>query len=416
MYATFHQTPWQLRRLAVGTISIVLAAVLLYPRAVVAADSTTAPTRTVTMVYLGKAYDEPPPLSLMQKVLTDEGIEGARLATRDDNQTGRFLGIKFVLEEDIVPAGGGVAAKAKQILAHGPAIIIADLEAPDLLAVADLPEAKNAIIFNIRSSDERLRQEDCRFNLFHIIPDWAMRADALAQYMVWKKWSRWFLLKGDLPSDKEYVAAVERAAQRFGGKIVDEKTYKFATGAARSDTGYQQIQTQMPEATEGAGSYDVVWVADTDQAFGEYVPYRTYDPKPVVGTQGLIAVAWHPSYEQYAGMQLHDAFERFAKRDMTERDYTAWLAVRAVGEAATRSGKDDVQGLRDYLLSDAFTVAGDKGEGMSFRTWDHQLRQPILIAGPRDVVSISPQQGFLHPKFLTDTLGYDQPESKCKFH
>jgi ABC transporter substrate binding protein (PQQ-dependent alcohol dehydrogenase system) len=115
-------------------------------------------------------------------------------------------------------------------------------------------------------------------------------------------------------------------------------------------------------------------------------------------------------------MQLHDAFERFAKRDMTERDYTAWLAVRVIGEAATRSGKNGIEDLRDYMLSDAFTVAGDKGVGMNFRKWDHQLRQPVLIAGPRDIVSISPQEGFLHPKFLTDTLGYDQPETKCKFH
>ncbi len=369
----------------------------------------------VRIIYLGKTYTEPPHLSLMDKVLTDEGIAGARLGVQDDNRTGSFLGEKFELTEDVVAADGDVVAKAKEILAQGPAIIISDLKAADLLAVADLPQAKDALIFNIRSSDDKLRQEDCRANVFHIIPDWAMRADALAQYLIWKKWDRWFILKGNLPSDQEYAAAVERAAGRFGGKVVDEKTYKFETGAARSDTGYQQIQTQMPEATQGAGSYDVVWVADTDQAFGEYVPYRTYDPKPVVGTQGLTAVAWHPSYEQYAGMQLHDAFERFDKRDMTERDYTAWLAARAIGEAATRSGKIDVKDLRDYLLSDAFTVAGDKGEGMNFRKWDQQLRQPILIAGPRDVVSISPQQGFLHPKYLTDTLGYDQPESKCKF-
>jgi hypothetical protein len=28
---------------------------------------------------------------------------------------------------------------------------------------------------------------------------------------------------------------------------------------------------------------------------------------------------------------------------------------------------------------------------------------------------MSPQEGFLHPKNLTDTLGYDEPETKCKF-
>jgi ABC transporter substrate binding protein (PQQ-dependent alcohol dehydrogenase system) len=171
----------------------------------------------------------------------------------------------------------------------------------------------------------------------------------------------------------------------------------------------------MPEVTQGAPAHDVVWVVDTTEHFGEYVPYRDYDPRPVVGSQGLIAVAWHRSYEQYAGTQMQHRFERFAKRVMTERDYAAWIAVRAIGEAVTRSGKTELAGIRDYLLSDAFTVAAFKGQGLSFRSWDHQLRQPMLITGARSLVSMSPQDGFLHPKFLTDTLGYDEPETKCKF-
>jgi YVTN family beta-propeller protein len=36
----------------------------------------------------------------------------------------------------------------------------------------------------------------------------------------------------------------------------------------------------------------------------------------------------------------------------------------------------------------------------------------MLITGARSLVSMSPQEGFLHPKFLTDTLGYDEPETK----
>jgi len=171
----------------------------------------------------------------------------------------------------------------------------------------------------------------------------------------------------------------------------------------------------MPEVTQGASGHDVVWVADTVEGFGEYVPYRTYEAKPVVGTQGLIAVAWHRSYEQYAGMQMQNRFERFAKRVMTERDYSAWVALRSVGEAVTRSGKTGVPKLREFILSPAFTVAAFKGEGLSFRPWDHQLRQRMLITGARSLVSMSPQEGFLHPKFLTDTLGYDEPETKCKF-
>ena len=65
------------------------------------------------------------------------------------------------------------------------------------------------------------------------------------------------------------------------------------------------------------------------------------------------------------------------------------------------------------MLSKDFEVAGFKGQGMTFRPWDRQLRQPILLSGPRALVSISPQEGFLHQKFLTDTLGFDEPETKC---
>ncbi len=85
-----------------------------------------------------------------------------------------------------------------------------------------------------------------------------------------------------------------------------------------------------------------------------------------------------------------------------------------VGEAVVRIGRNDPQVVRDYILSEKFEVAGFKGQGLNFRNWDLQLRQPILIAGPRALVSVSPQAGFLHPKYLTDTLGFDAPESKCR--
>ena len=101
------------------------------------------------------------------------------------------------------------------------------------------------------------------------------------------------------------------------------------------------------------------------------------------------------------------------KRPMTERDYMAWLSVRIFGEAVTRSGKTDVAGWRSYILSKSFGVAGFKGQAMSFRTWDRQLRQPIILTGPRSLVSISPQEGFLHQRTPLDTLGYDEPESTC---
>jgi ABC transporter substrate binding protein (PQQ-dependent alcohol dehydrogenase system) len=380
-----------------------------------AAASDQAPVK-LPIYYLGKAYPEPLPLSYAERPIKDKGIQGARLYAKEANQSGSFVGMAFDLVEAIVPAKGDVVAKAKEILKNGDALIVADLEPEDLLAVADLPEAKNSVIMNIRSSQEALRQEQCRQNVFHIIPDWAMRADAIAQYLIVKKWPRWFVLHGNSAEDKDFLAQIERSAKRYGGKIVEERVYDLPPGARNLDSGYQQVQGQIPMVTEGAPSHDVIWAIDTEDNFGDYLPYRTYEPNLVVGTQGLQATAWDKSYTEYGAMTFQDDLLKLAKRDATERDYTAWIGVRALTDAAMRSGKTTAPEIKAYLLSDDFNLEGHKGQAMNFRSWDHQMRQPIILGGgTRTVVSKSPQEGFLHETNLTDTLGYDKPETKCKF-
>ncbi len=380
-----------------------------------AAPAAPAPLQ-VNILYLSRQYVEPPPLSLVKKIVTDEGIQGARIAIQDTNRTGHFLNQNYRLAETILSLDDDFKAKAKAALAAGQKLVIADLEEPDLLALADLPEAKDAVILDVRTSDDDLRQEQCRANVFHILPNWAMRADALGQYLIWKKWTRWLLIAGKNPADLGYAAAIKRTAARFGAKIVDERTYTYAAGSRRTDTGHQQVQEQMPLLTQSAPPYDVAVVADESETFGDYLPYRTWDPRPVVGTQGLYAVAWARPFEEYGGTQLQHRFEREVGRIMTERDYSAWLAVRTIGEAVTHINSVKPADVRAYLLSDRFGVDGYKGEAMNFRSWDLQLRQPVLLVDPTELISISPQEGFLHPKYLTDSLGYDQPETKCRLN
>lgn len=368
----------------------------------------------VDILYLSRDYAEPLPLSLVEPVIAEKGLQGARLAIKENLTTGRIMGNGYALAESIVPREGDLGAEVRPLLDGGVRLIVADLSADDLITLADQPEAKDAIIINARSSNDALRGESCRNNVFHTMPSWAMRADALSQYMTWKKWRAWFLVHGTSPDDLEYVAALRRAAKKFGNKIVEERTFTFEAGNRRTDTGHQQIQTQMPLLTQAPPEHDILFVADTKETFGEFLQWRTSVPKPVAGTQGLVAVSWHRAFEQFGGTQLQNRFEAMATRQMTERDYAAWLAVRIFGEAVTRTQTSDVASLRAFIMSKDFEVAGFKGQGMNFRSWDRQLRQPILLSGPRSLVSVSPQEGFLHQNFLTDTLGIDESESKCK--
>lgn len=368
----------------------------------------------ISIVYITQEEKQRVPLSLVEPILTDRGVQGARAGQQDNATTGQFLKHDYKLTEVLVPEDGDITASFAEQLTAGHRLFVADLYGEQILALADLPDAADALIMNTRAPDDRLRNVDCRANVLHIMPSRAMKADALAQYFGWKKWNEWFLTYGSGEGDLAFAEALRRAANKFGLKIVDERPFEGDAPSARTDTGHAEIQKQMPVFTQGAADHDVLVVADESDVFGEYLPYRTWEPRPVAGTQGLIPTAWHRSHEQWGGTQLQRRFEKVASRDMTERDYTAWLAVRSIGEAVTRTNSADVAAIKDYLLGPDFAIAAFKGEGLTFRTWNGQMRQPILIAAPRALVSVSPQEGFLHQRSQLDTLGYDEPESTCQ--
>jgi ABC transporter substrate binding protein (PQQ-dependent alcohol dehydrogenase system) len=372
-----------------------------------------AETTTVPIGYLKQEVKRFIPLSRLNVEPEDVGIAGAEIALKDNNTTGKFTKQQFTLEVERVPVGGDAVPVLAKMIESGHHFILVDAPAETLLRLSDAAKGKEVLLFNIRATDEILRQEDCRANVLHTAPDRAMLADALAQYLVWKKWPRWLVAKGVFPEDVEYLEAVRRAAKRFGGTIVEEREYKETPSARRSDTGQLQIQRQMPVFTQGAPSYDVLVVADEKEVFGPYLPYRIWDPRPVAGTAGLKAMSWHPAHEQWGATQMQNRFQRAAKRFMLPLDYQAWVAVRAVGEAASRIGSEFAQ-VNAYLRSDRLELAAFKGQKVTFRRWDGQLRQPIIIADSEMPVSVSPQEGFLHERTELDTLGIDEPETKCR--
>ncbi|EGV33400.1 ABC transporter, substrate binding protein, PQQ-dependent alcohol dehydrogenase system [Thiorhodococcus drewsii AZ1] len=352
------------------------------------------------------------PLSSLEPRIEDEGLEGARQGILDNNTTGRFTGQSFDLLPVTLTSDQSPSDVVRDLIQRGVRLFLVDLPAADLLELADLPEAGDALLFNIGAMDDDLRTQGCRSNLLHTVPSRAMRADALAQYLAWKRWMRWFLVVGPLPEDRAFGAAIERAAKRFGAKIVVQKPWTFKAGASRTDSGHFNEQ-QLANSFTQVEDYDILLVADEADAFGAYLNYRTYRPRPIGGTQGLVATAWSGVTEQWGATQFQRRFLERTGRFMTPRDYAAWLAVRSIGEAATRTQTGEVSRLRQYLLGPDFKLAAFKGVPLSFRDWNGQMRQPILIVSPRILVSVSPQEGFLHQFSTLDTLGYDRPETEC---
>ncbi len=357
--------------------------------------------------YLHVEVPQPPTLSNLDPEPRNNGLAGAQTGLEDNLTTGKFLGQTYTLNEKSVAVGDDALVAAKALLAATPYLIV-DAPSDVLLRIADLPEAAEAILFNSAAGDVALRNANCRANVLHSLPSDAMRTDALAQVLVQKRWSDLVMITGTYPEDTAYADAVRSSLTKFGLRLSDEKTWDADADMRR--TAAQEI----PLFTQSFGDYDAMIIADELGDFGRYVLYNTWQARPIVGSEGLSARTWSPVIEQWGAAQLQSRFEEQHGRDMTGQDYAAWAAMRTLGEAVTRTNATDPKTLRNYILSDAFELAGFKGRPLTYRTWNGQLRQPIAIVHPRALVAQAPLEGFLHQVNELDTLGIDQPESSCE--
>jgi ABC transporter substrate binding protein (PQQ-dependent alcohol dehydrogenase system) len=353
-------------------------------------------------------------LSILDIPAADDTLAGALLGAADNNTTGKFTHQYYEAIDSALDAEADAGAAVEALADKGARFIIADLSADRLLAASARAKTKGALLFNVSAPDERLREEECRANVINVAPSRAMLADGLAQYLVWKQWRKWLLVKGSHPEDELLAQAYRRAAKKFGAKILEERVYEDTGGGRRSDSGSVQTQRQMPTLTQNAPAYDALVAADESEVFAGYLPYRTWDPRPVAGSAGLYPTNWDAAHEQWGAHQLQNRFMATFRRLMNARDNNAWLAMRMIGEAATRTNSDDPETLRAFIASPEFSIAAFKGVRLTLRPWNQQLRQPILLSDGRMTVSVSPQEGFLHQVSELDTLGFDQPETKCR--
>ena len=380
---------------------------LLLPVAAWAADPT-----PIVIGYVDRADDPAYALTQSYETIRASSVPspfpGAALGVADAKLIGEAVGVTVSLARVTLEAGME-AAKAIRSLAtdkHAIAIIV-DLPLDETQAVAktvaDLPVA----LLNARHRETTLRATTCATHLFHTIPSTDMLAEALAQGLAKRNWRRVLVVASDDPEDKAVADTFLASAAKFGLSIMAVKA--FAAGNDPRDR-----ERNNPRLITSDADYDVVYLADHVGDFARALPYNTALPRPVVGAAGLVATAWHPFWERQGAPQLNHRFEKAAKHPMSEADWATWVAARAIVEASVRSKARTAVDLIPALLAPTLTLELYKGNAGSFRPWNRQMRQPILLATDTAVTGFAPVEGMLHQTNTLDTLGLDEPEFHCR--
>jgi len=362
----------------------------------------------VRIGYLQWVPDQGPVLSNVIPEPEDAGLRGAELAIDDNSTTGRFLGQTYSLQSKVAGSEEAAVAAFEAMRQKGIELFVVNAPARTLTTMVSRA-GDNTLIFNSGAKDDALRTVQCHTNLLHTMPSYSMLTDALGQWLSKRRWEEVFLITGPTEADKNWADAFRRSVRRFGLEIVEDKPWTFDADLRRT------ASEELPLFTQ-AGDYDAVVVADVRGDFGEYVPFNTWLPRPVVGTQGMMPVAWHRVVESWGAVQLQNRFRELAGRDMNSEDYAAWAAIRSIGTAASHLNSANAGKLRDFLFSDQFQLGAFKGRKLTYRDWNGQLRQPIPLVHPRGLVARAPFESFLHPNTTMDTLGFDRPESKCRIN
>lgn len=331
---------------------------------------------------------------------------GAELALQDARVPSELLGVAIQLEKYAGSTADELERAVRSAHLIGINLFLVDLPTAEITALSQRVGDIDVHFFNVSESDNRLRSAGCLGNVFHVIPSDAMRTDALAQHLITKRWSRILILEGPADEDIRLADSFVQSARKYGLKVVARRLFSMGKDPR------QRHQNNIPLMTS-EGRYDIVFIADVEGEFGRYVPYQTSDPTPVIGTEGLTASGWHWTWERHGAPQLNQRFEDYAGRRMVAADWAAWAALRALVEAMVRTRSRDVATLIDYLGSDELTMDGYKGNPLSFRSWNRQLRQPVFLHTHNAVIDRAPLAGFLHREENLDTLGFERAESAC---
>jgi ABC transporter substrate binding protein (PQQ-dependent alcohol dehydrogenase system) len=365
---------------------------------------------SINITYLKLHKQQAPALSNILKMASDSGYQGAKLAIEDSNTTGKFLQQHFSLTSYELSKQQNLLTRLKEEYSNGKSIFIIDAPAKALNEINSWAQNKDILLFNISEFSDVLRESQCLNTILHTAPSNAMKSDALAQWLLYRRLNKVLLVRGKTITDIALANSFKRSAKRYGLKIISEKEWSFNTDLRRS------AQQEVPLFTQTSKEYDVVYVADHTKDFAEYIPFNTYLPRPVVGSAGLEALSWHTVIEQWGAAQLQTRFDKLTNRQMNEIDFNGYLAVRTVAQAVHKTNSTSVTELVNYIKSPEFKLAAYKGRKLSFRSWNGQLRMPMALVQPHGLVSQSPQAGILHPITELDTLGFDQKESRCKIN
>lgn len=361
---------------------------------------------------------------------------GAELGGGEAARLAEMLRQRFELVSTRADGCEAAAREAVRLIENAGVFAIAGaVDLDSCLALSDLAVERGFVFLNILSPEDELRGERCSRHTFHVGASTAMNADACAEWLVGEAglggWH--FVTSGSDAGEAAYRRAKSALLQR-GGTELGNTVVRSESELARPLLN--KLEQDSPDLVficldEAERAAFLKLYNRSRPSFEVAGPFaglaRQWTANPEARA-GIWPVLWHHKLFKYGAEQLSDRFRARFQRPMNGPGWAGWMAVKILAEAALRARTTQAGELARFLETDAAQFDGHKGYKLTFRTWDHQLRQPLYLvrlrAEARDGGDVfdavaelprgDPATGQTPAEFL-DRLGDERGQGRCGF-
>lgn len=329
------------------------------------------------------------------QVAANAARSGAIMAEEELGFNAELLGQRLEVRVATAPDTESAVRAAERMLSTEELIGFAGGYGDDTaLALSQVAGSRQVPFLNIGSASDALRGALCDRYTFHVEASAAMYLDALTAWYVRSAFRRWFYVYPDSDAGRALYDRARRSlterhfgAEEVGSVAVPADSLDFTDAINEARANNPDVILLLTDAVS-----QLAFLGEYDSAGGEAEVTGFPDPTtqtrtflaasrngaPVSGT-GFRASLWEAKIDAYGAREIN---QRFRERWGMPMDGPAWAAYQSVKmfyEAASLGGSTEADDIVGYFENPATNFDVWKGIGVSFRPWDHQLRQSLYL-------------------------------------
>jgi branched-chain amino acid transport system substrate-binding protein len=321
------------------------------------------------------------------------GKQGATLAVEELNEKGGVLGrkVELITEDEANP--GVALQKARKLIEKDKVIAIEGLvSSASCLAVGDEVERVKVLLINAGANSDEIRSKRCHRYVFSTEGCNTQYVSTIGNWLIKeRKISRWYFLTSDYAFGHDLLRVARGLLQANHGTEVGSDLAPTGT------TDFSQYITKMKAAKPDLVFHNLAG-ADVTNFLKQYaeagmtievaggVIDSAYAWPVGESLRGHFPILWWHGLNNPASRAWAANFTKRWGRPPDNQAYGDYVAVHAIAQGIAKAKSTEstkvVQALEGHTLTSP--MDGLKGRPLTFRSWDHQLLQPLYVVGVKD--------------------------------